>query len=79
MTRVGRPARIVHAHPHGHAGTQGHAQLVYATGIIGGYIADHVLGYQRSILLGAIIMAAGMPLPETSPTQIHNLSRSTKK
>ena len=30
------------------------------TGIIGGYIADHVLGYQRSILLGAIIMAAGL-------------------
>ena len=26
----------------------GYTALVYATGIIGGYIADHVLGYQRS-------------------------------
>ena len=38
----------------------GYTALVYATGIIGGYIADHVLGYQRSILLGAIIMSAGL-------------------
>ena len=38
----------------------GYAALVYATGIIGGYVADHVLGYQRSILLGAIIMSAGL-------------------
>ena len=38
----------------------GYTALVYATGIIGGYIADHVLGYQRSILLGALIMAAGL-------------------
>src|SRR5687768_15131576 len=33
--------------------------LVYAGAIFGGYVADKVLGYQRSILLGAIIMAAG--------------------
>ncbi len=38
----------------------GYTALVYATGIIGGYIADRVLGYQRSILLGAIVMAAGL-------------------
>jgi POT family proton-dependent oligopeptide transporter len=54
----------------GHLGDQANAQaslvyggytaLVYATGIIGGYIADHVLGYQRSILLGALVMAAGL-------------------
>lgn len=34
--------------------------LVYAAAIFGGYIADRVLGYQRSILLGAVIMAAGL-------------------
>ncbi|GAA0717004.1 peptide MFS transporter [Dokdonella soli] len=34
--------------------------LVYAASIAGGYIADRVLGYQRSILLGAVIMAAGL-------------------
>ena len=43
--------------------------LVYAGAILGGYVADKVLGYQRSILLGAVIMAAGlfmiaMPNPE---------------
>jgi proton-dependent oligopeptide transporter, POT family len=36
----------------------GYTALVYATGIAGGYVADRILGYQRSILLGAIIMAA---------------------
>ena len=44
--------------------------LVYAGAIFGGYVADRVLGYQRSILLGAVIMAAGlfmiaMPEPES--------------
>ncbi|OGT56254.1 MAG: dihydroorotate dehydrogenase [Gammaproteobacteria bacterium RIFCSPHIGHO2_12_FULL_63_22] len=34
--------------------------LVYAAAIFGGYVADKVLGYQRSILLGAVIMAAGL-------------------
>ncbi len=53
-----------------HAGDQANAQaslvyggytaLVYATGIAGGYVADKVLGYQRSILMGALVMAAGL-------------------
>jgi POT family proton-dependent oligopeptide transporter len=34
--------------------------LVYAAAIFGGLIADRVIGYQRSILLGAVIMAAGL-------------------
>ncbi len=34
--------------------------LVYAAALFGGYVADKVLGYQRSILLGAVIMAAGL-------------------
>ncbi len=34
--------------------------LVYAAAIFGGYIADKFLGYQRSILTGAVIMAAGL-------------------
>ena len=38
----------------------GYTALVYATGILGGYVADKVLGYQRSILLGAIVMASGL-------------------
>ncbi len=34
--------------------------LVYAAAIFGGYVADRILGYQRSILLGAVVMAAGL-------------------
>ncbi|MEZ5464706.1 MAG: oligopeptide:H+ symporter [Lysobacteraceae bacterium] len=34
--------------------------LVYAAAIFGGYVADKLIGYQRSILLGAVIMSAGL-------------------
>jgi POT family proton-dependent oligopeptide transporter len=34
--------------------------LVYAAAIFGGYIADRVLGYQRSILVGAAVMTMGL-------------------
>lgn len=34
--------------------------LVYAAALFGGYVADKVLGYQRSILLGAVVMAVGL-------------------
>ncbi len=34
--------------------------LVYAGAIFGGLIADRVIGYQRSILLGAVFMATGL-------------------
>ncbi|MFA9219089.1 MAG: peptide MFS transporter [Sphingomonadaceae bacterium] len=34
--------------------------LVYAGALFGGYVADRVLGYQRSILIGATFMAAGL-------------------
>ena len=34
--------------------------LVYATSIFGGFAADRLIGYQRAILLGAIITAAGL-------------------
>jgi POT family proton-dependent oligopeptide transporter len=37
----------------------GYTSLVYATGILGGMIADRYLGYQRSIMLGGLLMAAG--------------------
>ncbi len=33
--------------------------LVYATPLLGGLLADRILGYRRSILLGGILMAAG--------------------
>ena len=34
--------------------------LVYAAAIFGGYVADRIIGYQRSILLGAVVMSAGL-------------------
>ena len=34
--------------------------LVYAAAIFGGYVADKLIGYQRAILLGALIMAIGL-------------------
>jgi POT family proton-dependent oligopeptide transporter len=34
--------------------------LIYGTGIFGGFVADKLIGYQRTILLGAAIMAAGL-------------------
>jgi POT family proton-dependent oligopeptide transporter len=34
--------------------------IVYGTAIFGGYIADRLIGGQRSILAGAIVMAAGL-------------------
>lgn len=37
----------------------GFTSLVYMTGILGGFIADRVLGYQRSIMLGGALMAVG--------------------
>ena len=32
----------------------------YSAAIFGGYVADRIIGYQRSILVGATIMAAGL-------------------
>ena len=40
----------------------GYTALVYATGIIGGMLADRYLGYQRSIVLGGLLMAVGLML-----------------
>ena len=37
----------------------GFTALVYALGIFGGSVADRVLGYRRSIILGGLFMAAG--------------------
>lgn len=34
--------------------------LVYAAAVLGGWVADRLIGYQRSILIGAAFMAAGL-------------------
>lgn len=38
----------------------GYTSMVYMTGILGGYVADKVLGYQRSIMLGGMLMGVGL-------------------
>ena len=44
--------------------------LVYATAIFGGYVADRIIGYQRSILLGAVVSALGLFLITVPNQQI---------
>jgi POT family proton-dependent oligopeptide transporter len=51
--------------------------LVYAAAIFGGYVADRVLGYQRSILLGAVIMAAGLFMISMPDEQIFKFGLAT--
>ncbi|MBS0216749.1 MAG: MFS transporter [Proteobacteria bacterium] len=51
--------------------------LVYAGAIFGGYIADKILGYQRSILLGAVFMAAGLFMIAIPNEQLFKLGLAT--
>ena len=51
--------------------------LVYAAAIFGGYVADRVIGYQRSILVGAVIMAAGLFMIAMPSEQVFKLGLAT--
>jgi POT family proton-dependent oligopeptide transporter len=51
--------------------------LVYAAAIFGGYVADKVIGYQRSILLGAVVMAAGLFMITVPNEQVFRLGLAT--
>ncbi|WAC62979.1 oligopeptide:H+ symporter [Pseudoxanthomonas sp. SL93] len=51
--------------------------LVYAAAIFGGYVADRVIGYQRSILVGAVIMAAGLFMIAVPDENIFQLGLAT--
>lgn len=51
--------------------------LVYAAAIFGGYVADRAIGYQRSILLGAVVMAAGLFMIAYPDEQIFKLGLAT--
>lgn len=51
--------------------------LVYATAVFGGYVADKVIGYQRSILLGAVVMASGLFMVMVPNHQIFMLGLAT--
>jgi proton-dependent oligopeptide transporter, POT family len=51
--------------------------LVYAAAIFGGYVADKIIGYQRSILLGAVIMSAGLFMIAMPNQQVFMLGLAT--
>ena len=51
--------------------------LVYAAALFGGYVADRIIGYQRSILLGAAIMAAGLFMIMLPSEQVFRLGLAT--
>ena len=51
--------------------------LVYAGAIFGGYVADKLIGYQRSILVGAVIMAAGLFMLSMPEETIFKLGLAT--
>ena len=51
--------------------------LVYAGAIFGGYVADKVIGYQRSILVGAVIMAVGLFLLSLPEQNLFKLGLAT--
>jgi len=51
--------------------------LVYAGAIFGGFVADKFLGYQRSILVGAVIMAAGLFMISVPTETVFKLGLAT--
>ncbi|MBC3873398.1 peptide MFS transporter [Undibacterium flavidum] len=51
--------------------------LVYAGALFGGYVADRVIGYQRSILLGAVFMSAGLFMISIPSLDVFNLGLAT--
>jgi POT family proton-dependent oligopeptide transporter len=51
--------------------------LVYAAALFGGYVADKVIGYQRSILIGAVFMAAGLFMISIPNQDIFKLGLAT--
>ncbi|UTY59826.1 peptide MFS transporter [Massilia sp. erpn] len=51
--------------------------LVYAAALFGGFVADRVLGYQRSILVGASFMAAGLFMIALPDPNIFKLGLAT--
>ena len=51
--------------------------LVYAGAVFGGLVADRVIGYQRSILIGAAFMAAGLFMITLPNEEIFKLGLAT--
>lgn len=51
--------------------------LVYAAALFGGFVADRLIGYQRSILIGAAVMALGLFMIALPNEQVFRLGLAT--
>ncbi|WP_127168232.1 oligopeptide:H+ symporter [Xanthomonas sp. BRIP62415] len=51
--------------------------LVYASALFGGFVADRLIGYQRSLLIGAVIMSVGLFLIAVPNEQIFKIGLAT--
>jgi len=51
--------------------------LVYAAALFGGFVADRLIGYQRSILVGAVVMALGLFLIAVPNEQMFRIGLAT--
>ncbi|WP_127168073.1 peptide MFS transporter [Xanthomonas euvesicatoria] len=51
--------------------------LVYASALFGGFVADRLIGYQRSLLIGAVVMSVGLFLIAVPNEQIFKIGLAT--
>ncbi|AOD13508.1 oligopeptide:H+ symporter [Xanthomonas fragariae] len=51
--------------------------LVYASALFGGFVADRLIGYQRSLLIGAVVMSIGLFLIAVPNDQVFKLGLAT--
>ncbi|KRG84161.1 dihydroorotate dehydrogenase [Stenotrophomonas daejeonensis] len=51
--------------------------LVYASALFGGFVADRLIGYQRSILIGAAVMSLGLFLIAIPNEQVFRIGLAT--
>ncbi|WP_254460205.1 peptide MFS transporter [Xanthomonas sacchari] len=51
--------------------------LVYASALFGGFVADRLIGYQRSLLIGAIVMSVGLFLIAVPSEEVFKIGLAT--
>ncbi|XUP36894.1 oligopeptide:H+ symporter (plasmid) [Xanthomonas axonopodis pv. vasculorum] len=51
--------------------------LVYASALFGGFVADRLIGYQRSLLIGAVVMSVGLFLIAVPNDQVFKIGLAT--
>ncbi|KLD77861.1 MFS transporter [Xanthomonas hyacinthi] len=51
--------------------------LVYASALFGGFVADRLIGYQRSLLIGAVVMSVGLFLIAVPNEEVFKIGLAT--